>query len=632
MRLFGAIDGLVNRQVDGSMALISKTVLVLTLLTLATGARAREIDIPVRFEADLIRQILISQAYTDRGVTARAWDDGHGCGYLTLSDPVVSVEKRGLRVKSAARARVGLAFADRCLALLDWAGFVEVLEQPDLSARPGVVEFKVTDSRIYGPDGQSSGVTGTLWDWVKRYVHPRLERLRLDLNSALRELESLVPLVFPDDERLARELLDSIALSGARAVPGHVILGVSFIVPAKIRLPATPVGSEPALTADELQHWRQAARDWDAFLTLVIKRAGMDVMLKEQRAQLLEVLLDARRDMLNIVARSPRLGADPVRGLFIQTWTRLAPILRAQTGHLPADSALRWLSFITAGDALKTFGELSEDLGFKLSAAALRRLARIALSDPLAEPLEYSNAVDTELRRALGFVASLPRPRRNPAVDLGMLLIDPVHAAEPLDALAERLNGWVPSLSNLKEYLPLAGELLGHAAQDAMEAEGLEPQYRGVYQPLVLATAWQESCWRQFIRDGDKLVPIVSGTGSVGIMQINQHVWRGFYDIAGLQQDIAYNARAGAEILRHYLVDYAVRKEEHTASGDIQNLARATYAMYNGGPSQMTRYRMDTTPDSVAAIDTAFWKKYQTIKSGDPLAVATCYLDQLAAR
>ena len=68
------------------------------------------------------------------------------------------------------------------------------------------------------------------------------------------------------------------------------------------------------------------------------------------------------------------------------------------------------------------------------------------------------------------------------------------------------------------------------------------------YRRLVPATAWQESCWRQFIRRGGKLVAIRSRVGSVGIMQVNERVWRGVYDRKGLVGDIAYNTRAGAEI------------------------------------------------------------------------------------
>ena len=90
-------------------------------------------------------------------------------------------------------------------------------------------------------------------------------------------------------------------------------------------------------------------------------------------------------------------------------------------------------------------------------------------------------------------------------------------------------------------------------------------------------------------------------------------------------QDIAYNAMAGAEILLHYLQDYAIAKGEHTVTGNVDNLARATYAVYNGGPGHLTRYRKGKGNKSLRKIDESFWDKYRTIKSGQTLAVQECF-------
>ena len=108
-------------------------------------------------------------------------------------------------------------------------------------------------------------------------------------------------------------------------------------------------------------------------------------------------------------------------------------------------------------------------------------------------------------------------------------------------------------------------------------------------------------------------------------MQVSKHVWRGFYDVEGLAGDIAYNARAGAEIARHYLLDYALPAGEQRHDGGADNLARATYAAYNGGPRQLARYRTSGTPARLRAIDEAFHDKYRAVKEGDDLAVASCY-------
>ena len=57
----------------------------------------------------------------------------------------------------------------------------------------------------------------------------------------------------------------------------------------------------------------------------------------------------------------------------------------------------------------------------------------------------------------------------------------------------------------------------------------------------------------------------------------------------------------------------------------VDNLARATYAVYNGGPGHLRRYRKDKTARSLREIDESFWDKYRKIKAGNELAVAECF-------
>jgi hypothetical protein len=59
--------------------------------------------------------------------------------------------------------------------------------------------------------------------------------------------------------------------------------------------------------------------------------------------------------------------------------------------------------------------------------------------------------------------------------------------------------------------------------------------------------------------------------------------------------------------------------------GGDDNLIRATYAAYNGGPSHLGRYRRDETPARLRAIDDEFWRHYQTIKADQWPDVSSCY-------
>ena len=144
-----------------------------------------------------------------------------------------------------------------------------------------------------------------------------------------------------------------------------------------------------------------------------------------------------------------------------------------------------------------------------------------------------------------------------------------------------------------------------------------------IYRQIIFATGWQESCWRQFIKKGEKLATLASSTGDVGLMQVNRITWRSVYDVKGLTGDIVYNGNAGSEILHYYLTRYAIpKKEDKQPRGD---LARATYSAYNAGPGGLARYRGVRQTPVWKKVDDAFWTKFQAVSSGQELNVKSCY-------
>jgi hypothetical protein len=600
------------------------------LLALVSPARGREVRVPLRLDAKFLRQALMAQVFTEAGGTARVWDDGTGCNYLVLSAPAVDIEAGRVRVTSPGEARIGTALGGSCLLLLDWTGTVEVFEEPRLDESAPVIRFAVVDSELRG-ENHRKGVTGTLWDWVKRYVHPRIAVLTIDLRPALREVRSLLPLVLPsDDVERTRRLVDSVSISEVHTSGDRLVATLQLSPPEPPT--AGPGGAragpapEPTFSPEELRQWEAHWQHWDAFLTFVLEQAAGDSDTPELREALLEVLLDARYDILGALAPTRPGQPDPVPALFVRTWKRLAPVLRRVSARLPSEQALRYLSFIAAADALRAIEELGPQSGLDISADGLRRLARMIAPGAAEDPVAYSLDVDPRLRRLFGFGEPLPPPADNPDVDLGAWLIARAWAGDELPAgLVSRLNHWVPSAGDVDRYLPLVRDLLHFTADRAVAKFGLEDRFHELFHATVLATAWQESCWRQFVEIGGRLSAIRSAAGSVGIMQVNLHVWRGFYDAAGLQKDISYNANAGSEILLRYLRDQAIAKGEHKASGGVDNLARATYAVYNAGPAQLRRYRRAKVPARVRRVDDAFYRKYRTIRRGDELAVAECY-------
>jgi soluble lytic murein transglycosylase-like protein len=251
----------------------------------------------------------------------------------------------------------------------------------------------------------------------------------------------------------------------------------------------------------------------------------------------------------------------------------------------------------------------------------LRRLARLLNSDPSIDPLEYKDEIDPVLQKLFGFGLSdrFPlSPKKSQGFNLQ--LIRPAYAANSGD----RLNRWVPRAADLEPYLLEIRNLLLEEAEARISSSTLEKEYALIFRKLVLTTAWQESCWRQYIVKNRKIVPLISGTGDVGMLQINEKVWRGFYSPSRLKWDITYNTRAGSEILMKFMINYALKRQEHKRDGGLLNLARATYSAYNGGPSKVNRYRRTNVPAAHRKIDIAFWDKFQQVYEGNELAVAQC--------
>jgi soluble lytic murein transglycosylase-like protein len=222
-----------------------------------------------------------------------------------------------------------------------------------------------------------------------------------------------------------------------------------------------------------------------------------------------------------------------------------------------------------------------------------------------------------------------PAPTPNAALRLLDWLLPAAHAApEPLAKpwpYTSPLDGFAPRLADLDTYLPAVGALLGESAALVFAHGQLGADRRELFERLVLASAWQESCWRQYVRRKGTLAPLRSSAGALGLMQVNPRVWRGFYAVDGLSFSIGYNARAGSEILLHYLRDYAIARGEEQAGGP-DALARATYAVYNGGPSHLRRYRQPKQwRKSLVAIDREFHRKFREVAAGRELGVRECY-------
>ena len=645
-------------------------------LAVSAAAGAETVRLPVELDLPFLQRLLVEEVYTDGDAVAQLGAPG-ACSSLRLTEPRLAVEEGSLVLRTRVAGRVGLEAGGDCLLSLPAGGILVAHEEPEVEAGGSGVRFRVTETRLQDASGIARLLPDALWRRADAAVRPRLGGFRLEFDSAFGELRALLPLFVAGYEAdVLAALVDSLALEEAGVAEAGVRVVLRFESPPPRAAPGAPAAP---LSAEELARLGGALARWDAFLTFVVKVAARETAAEEVRRALLEVLLDARHDLVHALTNPAPGAPDPVPALFVEVWDRLAPVLREVRDDLPAAGALRYLAFATGADALRALVALGPAVGVEISAEGLRRLARTLAPEAPDDPVIPVPGVDPELRAIFGFDPRLVprplpappaepeapegvtpesgkgapgtespdaaggpgawrRPPREPSARAGVRGVAtgrgpgprsvpaswvPRAASGPAESGPARLDGWVPARPELREYLALVGTLLAGTGDAVLEGESLEPAARRIYGWLVKATAWQESCWRQFVRADGRVVAIRSPAGAVGIMQVNERVWRGFYEPAGLRDDIAYNARAGAEILLHYLRDYALARAREGDGPDAW--ARGAYAAYHGGPRHLRRWRDGGAGAALGAIDRAFFAKYQAVKAGREERVAGCF-------
>ena len=400
-----------------------------------------------------------------------------------------------------------------------------------------------------------------------------------------------------------------------------ILIRAQGLSAASFQLPQLP--QLPNLSGKSAD-WRQ----YDSFFTFVVKRFGQDLP-QNLKDPLGGAFLDSRYELTSAVA--PGRGGDPVPQLFLNGWKRLSPIMNQALPALPKQTASLYSNFIGAADKLAATGPTGLQSGLvSLSPDVLKGMARIIEPTGAADPLAYTTTVDPSLRTLLGFGASDVRqsrfdrglfPETREASLLGSWLDRRAYAAE---SPAVKPNQWVvPDGNELQSYLMKVRGLLEALSDKLAVKSKLGAEYQPIYRQIVFAAAWQESCWRQFIKKGNNVTPLASTTGDLGLMQVNRNTWRSVYDIKELSGDIQYNGNAGGEILLYYLTRFAIRKNEDKQPGG--NLARATYSAYNGGPSALGRYRAAKQNPALKKVDEAFWDKFQVVSAGKEMEVKSCY-------
>lgn len=294
-------------------------------------------------------------------------------------------------------------------------------------------------------------------------------------------------------------MLDSMRLNDIQVVKqgitGKLQFNVNTVAPAK--------QPEQVLNAQEQQLWQEKWQSMDALLTYTIKNYAQQTELEELKQTLFEILLDARYQLQ--VALQQDQSNDPVRHWFIDSWTQLIPVLQKISTANPQQAPLALLTLVTSTDALQALDKLGPSFGLDISIDGLRRLARMLTNTPGISPLEYNQAIDPELLRIFQFN---PDPE-NSDTDHSQYQINlwPINTANA--ASTRPLDNWIPTANELNAYLLQVRTLLINTASKAGKKSSLTAQQGDIFQKLVLTTACQESCWRQYVVKTKKSLPCI---------------------------------------------------------------------------------------------------------------------------
>jgi len=587
--------------------------------SVAAPASVETVSLPLSLDYPLLEKLLRRQLFTGDDETLDLRTALNPCTSIVLQDPRLGGQDAQIEVRMRIAARVGFGAGGGCSELLSFDGTLSVLGVPRLTEEGTGLTFDPKSVWLADPSG-SRVDNETLMGLALSGVRSVFAGYEYDFTPQLQAVGAFLPSFLP---RHSRDQIERL-IQSLRVTELHP---AAEKVEALVRLSIDEVPSEASpqapLSPQELARWEQRWQAMDALLVLAVKYYAAATSLEDLRDALLDRLIESRYRLRDALAEPASRDEDLVRAWFLDSWAALAPVLRRVALEQPGQEHLLLLDVLTAADALRALDQVGPAVGLDISVDGLRRLARMIAGDEGVD-LIYSTDVDEELRRL--FERRLERGAGAWRIDLSFF-------PRAVAADADRLNSWSPKPADLPEYLPSVARLLEQSAREAIDNRALDERYQGLFRDLVLTTAWQESCWRHYVVSAQrKLVPLRSGTGDVGLMQINERVWRGFYDQQRLRWDIEYNSAAGAEVLIDYLLKYALRKGEHRQPGGMANLVRASYSAYNGGPSRVDRYRNPSASAYGRKVDAAFWDKYQQVAAGNELAVSTCLGGNLSGR
>ncbi len=607
---------------------------ILFLIALAllapSSALAKQTTLPISLDYRLLKSLVIHKMYKEPGQTATVYDLKDGCNKITLSHPKIAPMPPAVLVETKIKINVATPFAGSCYAAVEWSGFLELKQIPYFEKDSWILRFDTKDSRLYDSDHNPSSVSGFLYDLIKEFAQGYLNKMSVNLAPPVDDIKEVIAPMFPGEfSERGIQLVESFR-------PGDVRVNAKAVeVDIFAEIDDTVIVPEPvkALTNEELDKFTKSWETWDSFLVMMIAELSSKPLADEERQTLLDVLLETRHSFVTALSEKS-LDKHFVRNQFTSTWDRLADILKQHLNDIPDETVLGYLTFFSAGDALSVLDKVGPTLGIELNRDGLIRFARLMGNN---SELVYKPGVDKKLQESLGIgEADESADIESEEIEIEEIDLDSTDADEGSTMLElfffspawaksgkgnvdlRKILPWIVTKKNYDSYLKDIRSLVDKSADETAVKKNLDTKYHPLFKRLSNATAWQESCFRQFKVKNNKARYLRSyNRSSVGLMQINERVWRGIYNKKKLQWDIEYNARAGTEVLELYLRKYALRKMDKSKPFNNDTLARLVYAMYNGGPGQYRKLLKRKASNRYYRSDRLFWEKYGYVREGD---------------
>lgn len=542
-----------------------------------------------------------------------------------VSDPCFREADGALFIDLLVHVRYGFSPGHRCLFPVSFDGYLTARQQPLLDPETWQLQFITVSSHLETRSRRPARLADFIWQQVQKLLPELLAPIVIDLSVPQKDLGMFLNAILPKDKpEEVLEVIQSLRPGPIEIRKTHLSFLQQMDIPETIYKKAAPT-PPPVFSQKQKQAFVDHWETWDAFMVQMISSLALRPLDDDDRKILLDLLLRLRHAFSRELDNPNPDREDFVRTQFILSWERLSPVFRKHLKEAKTASILGYLAFFSAADTLVALDRLGPLLGLDISRQGLQQLATL-LSEGSIPPLTYDPDISPALIKTLGIGKTSGREtgvrlhlkqgwsqlRRMGTVSKAWADTQDDPPGSPWE--------WILQGGPAARFLEKTTSLLTLQAEKRLRETRIPKARHTMYRRMVLTTAWQESCFRQFVLGNDDITYLRSyNQTSVGIMQINERVWRGIYDLQKLRWDIAYNAMTGCEILELYFNRYAMPWMNRQPDRDWDDgfLAGMLYAMYSGGPGHLEKYvHRRTQTGSSYLSDRLFQEKWEWVRKG----------------